>query len=97
MNTPDTNSWQFLGSLSAIGFAVGVFQVLASGEKVTVWRAVGRAGVTAGIALGAAAALAIIPGLGMAAIVGLAAACASIGTSALEKVLARVTGTKESE
>jgi hypothetical protein len=63
MNTPDTNSWQFLTTLAGIGAVVSFFQTLASGEKVSWGKALGRAGVTAGIALGGQALLIVVPGM----------------------------------
>jgi hypothetical protein len=97
MNTPDTNSWQFLTTLAGIGAVVSFFQTLASGEKVSWGKALGRAGVTAGIALGGQALLIVVPGMSLAASVGLAALLASLGTTALERVANRVIGPKDTQ
>lgn len=95
MNTPDTNSWQFLTSLAGIGAVISFFQTLATGDKVNWKTAFGRAGVTAGLALGGQALLIVIPGMSVAASVGLAALVASLGTTALERILTRITFTQD--
>lgn len=77
-----------------VGALLGVGQMLASGEKVT-WRvAVGRAIVSGGLGLAACAALMVFDQLPLPALVGLASILASLGTSAVERVLVTVMGRK---
>jgi hypothetical protein len=83
-----------LSTIAALGASIGVFQVLASGEKVTVWRALGRAGITAGFALAGQALLVVIPGMSLEASVGIAALLASLGASGIERLATRVIGPK---
>jgi hypothetical protein len=85
-----------LGALSGVGALIGLGQLLLSEEKITLRRALGRAIVTGGLSLGAATILITIPNLGTTAIVGLAAAVASLGAAGLERliqpIIARYTG-----
>jgi CHASE2 domain-containing sensor protein len=78
--------------LAAVGAAVGLGQLLASSEKLTKRIVFGRAIVSAGIGASSAAALVLWPELPMAAQLGIAAALASLGTSALERLFQRVVG-----
>jgi hypothetical protein len=94
MPAPDTNSPAFLLSLAGIGAALGLFQVLASGERVTIWRALGRAGVTAGFSVAACSVFIAIPNMAVAPAVGLAALIASLGASGLERLADRFLGPK---
>lgn len=84
------------GSLAAlaagIGAAIGLAQLLQSTEKVTAKMAFARAVTTAGLAVGSFSLLTVVPGLSDLALVGLACAVSSLGTSGLERVLQRVTG-----
>lgn len=82
-------SYGILGGLAAVGALIGFGQLLLSDEKVTLRRAFGRAIVTAGLSVGAAAILIQIPGLPVVAVVGLGAAVASMGATGLERVLQR--------
>lgn len=76
--------------LLILGAAIGVGQLLASRERLT-WRiVVGRAICSAGVAASAAALGLIFPSVGPVVQFGVAAAMASLGTSALEKLLQRV-------
>lgn len=75
-----------------LGAGIGLGQLLATKEPLT-WRLViGRAIVSGGIGLSAAAVLSFMPSLPFAAQLGIAATLASLGTSALEKLLNRVIG-----
>ncbi len=82
----ENSSFSLLGWLAGIGAAIGLGQLLLSDEPITWRRVVGRALVTGGLALGAAAALVWIPGLPFPALAGIAAATASLGTSGLERL-----------
>lgn len=78
-----------LTALFAIGTVAGLGQLLAGKDEPTLGQAVGRA-VTSGIlATSAGLALAWMPALDPTAILGLGAALASLGTSGIEKLLAR--------
>jgi hypothetical protein len=81
-----------VGTLAAVGLLVGLGQLLASPEKLTARIVVGRALSSAGIGAASAAVLAVIPGLPFAAQLGIAAAMASLGTSAVEQLFQRILG-----
>jgi hypothetical protein len=75
-----------------LGAGIGLGQLLATKEPLT-WRLVlGRAIVSGGLGLAAAAVLSFMPALPFAAQLGLAATSASLGTSFLEKMVNRVFG-----
>lgn len=96
----DKTTYELLAWLGGTGFFIGLGQLLLSEETITVRRAVGRAVVTAGISVGSACILIVIPGLPFIAQVGLACAVASLGASGLEALLKRVIptfGNKPSE
>lgn len=78
--------------LAAVGVMIGIGQLLLSQEILT-WRVIiGRAMSTAGLGMAAAVVLLLFPGVSLLAMVGLSAAIASLGTSALERVLQRFIG-----
>jgi hypothetical protein len=79
-----------VGGIAMTGAALGIFQLLHSGEKITLARAVGRAGITAGIATSAFSLLVIYPVLPTPAIVGVACLIASLGTTGLERLIERL-------
>lgn len=77
--------------LAAVGAMIGVGQLLRSKEPIT-WRlAMGRAVVSAGLAMAAGSVLVWIPGLPFAALIGIGAGIASLGTSGVEKLLRHYT------
>jgi hypothetical protein len=76
-----------------LGAGIGLGQLLVSKETLTLRLVLGRAIVSGGIGLAAAAVLSVMPALPFAAQLGIAALLASLGTSALEKLLNRVLGT----
>lgn len=78
-----------LAYLASLGAAIGLGQLLLSDEVITWRRAIGRAIVTAGLSAGGASVLAWIPGLPTAAVIGIGAAVASLGTSGLERMFQR--------
>jgi hypothetical protein len=79
-----------IGGIAVAGAALGIFQLLNSGEKVTLARAIGRAGITAGIATSAFSLLVVYPVLPAPAIVGVACLIASLGTTGLERLIDRL-------
>lgn len=76
-------------TLGLVGLIVGLGQLLASTERLTLRVVVGRALSSAGLGASSAALLVWIPGLPVAAQLGTAALFASLGTSGLEKILQR--------
>lgn len=75
-----------------VGMAVGLGQLLASQEMLTTRIIVGRALSTGGLGTVAGVVVVWIPELSFAGQIGVAAALASLGTSALERVFQRVIG-----
>lgn len=89
----DLSLREMLVLLAVIGLLVGFGKLLASNEKFS-WRlAVGRAIVSAGLAIAAGSLLAFIPGLSQLGVIGLAAASAVFGEQFLEKLLHAKAGT----
>jgi hypothetical protein len=78
------------GALGLVGLIIGIGQLLASTERLTMRIVVGRALSSAGLGASSAAILVWVPGLPVTAQFGIAALIASLGTSGLEKVLQRV-------
>lgn len=75
-----------------IGVITGLGQLMASKEQLT-WRIiVGRCLSTAGIAIAAGVVLLVYPEIPPLAQIGVAAALASLGTSAIERLIQRVLG-----
>ena len=75
-----------------VGMMVGIGQLLASQEVLTTRIIVGRALSTGGLGTVAGVVVVWIPELSFAGQIGIAAAVASLGTSALERVFQRVIG-----
>lgn len=86
--------WQ-AAALASVGAAIGIGQLLLTGERLTRQIIIGRAISTGGMAMGAGAALVWFPALDPLAMLGLAAILASLGTSALERIFQRVLGKGE--
>lgn len=83
---------KLLGLIAGIGVVVALGKLLASTEKLT-WRLVlGRAFVSAALAVAAASVLAFIPGISQLALIGLASAFSVLGEQFLEKLLATKAG-----
>lgn len=78
--------------LVLIGAAIGIGQLLSSTETVTTRLVVGRAIVSGGLGLAAAAILTWLPDVGFYAQMGLGAALASVGTSSIERLIKKYTG-----
>lgn len=75
-----------------VGMMVGIGQLLASQEMLTTRIVVGRALSTGGLGTVAGVVVVWIPELSFAGQIGIAAAVASLGTSALERVFQRLIG-----
>ncbi|WP_150428882.1 hypothetical protein [Dechloromonas sp. CZR5] len=73
-----------------VGIIIGVGQLLASGEVLTLRIIIGRSLSTAGIAMAAGAVLVLVPDLPLVGQIGVAALLASLGTSGLERLFQRV-------
>lgn len=78
--------------LALIGAGIGLGQLLASKETLTTRLVVSRAITSGALGMAAAAIISFIPTLPFAAQMGLAATFASLGTSALERIVQRITG-----
>lgn len=79
-------------SLGVVGLIVGIGQLLASTERLTVRIVVGRALSSAGLGASSAALLVWLPDLPMAGQFGVAALIASLGTSGLERLFQKWLG-----
>lgn len=91
---PDNDLKTTIGTLGLMGLMIGLGQLLASDDKLTVRIIFGRALSSAGLGASAAAVLTFIPDLSLPALCGIACAIASLGTSFLEKVIQRTLGIK---
>lgn len=81
--------------MAALGAAIGLGKLLASGEPLN-WRVVlGRTIVHGGLGLCAGAAVVMFPGIGFVPQVGIACVIASLGTSALEQAFHKYLGTRK--
>jgi membrane protein implicated in regulation of membrane protease activity len=78
--------------LAVLGSLVGLGQLLLTKDVLTPRIIVGRAICSGALGMAAAALISIMPTLSFAAQLGLAAVLASLGTSALERILQRITG-----
>lgn len=78
-----------LAIAAGVGALIGIGQLLLKDDPITLKRAVGRAIVTAGLSVAAFSILTISPGVSIEAIIGCAAALASLGTTGLERLAAR--------
>lgn len=82
---------QFASSLlfALVGISIGMGQLLASNEQITLRLLLGRALSTGGLAMAAGVVLVWVPELSMPGQLGVAAGLASLGTSGLERVFQR--------
>ena len=78
--------------LALLGSLVGLGQLLLTKEVLTLRIIVGRAICSGALGMAAAAIISFIPEVSFAAQLGLAAVFASLGTSALERIVQRITG-----
>ena len=75
---------------SVVGITIGLGQLLAGNERLTLRLVVGRALSTGGLAMAAGVVLVWVPELSLAGQIGVAAGLASLGTSGLERAFQRV-------
>ena len=75
---------------SMVGVTIGLGQLLAGNERLTLRLLVGRALSTGGLAMAAGVVLVWVPELSMVGQIGVAAGLASLGTSGLEHAFQRV-------
>lgn len=87
MNHDDLSFSKLLALVATIGLVVGVGKLLLSKEKLSLRLVIGRAIVSAALAIAGAAFLAFIPGLSQMALVGLSAALSVLGEQFLERLL----------
>ena len=73
-----------------VGVTIGLGQLLAGNERLTLRLLVGRALSTGGLAMAAGVVLVWVPELSMVGQIGVAAGLASLGTSGLERAFQRV-------
>jgi len=92
MNTSPDSPELRLGLLAAVGAAIGVGKLLAGGEPITARLVFGRALVSAGLGAAASATSLLFPTADPLVLYGVAAGLASVGTSALESIMARKVG-----
>lgn len=78
--------------LAVLGSIVGLGQLLLTKDVLTPRIIVGRAICSGALGMAAAAMISVMPAIPFAAQLGLAAVLASLGTSALERILQRITG-----
>jgi len=86
------NDTKLLATLGVTGAIIGLGKTLASSAPSNWKIALARCITTAGLSMSAAFAVVIFPSLSFTASVGLAAALASLGTSALERLFSRFLG-----
>lgn len=79
-------------TIAALGVAIGLGKLLLTSTPLQPRLLIGTALVSGGIALGALAVLAVIPGLSFAAQIGLAAAGSVLGVVFLEQATNRIFG-----
>lgn len=79
-------------SLGIVGIIIGIGQLLASTERLTLRIIIGRALSSAGLGASSSAILVVFPDLPLAAQLGCAAWFASLGTSVLERMFQRILG-----
>ena len=75
---------------SMVGVTIGLGQLLAGNERLTLRLLVGRALSTGGLAMAAGVILVWVPELSLVGQIGVAAGLASLGTSGLERAFQRV-------
>jgi hypothetical protein len=81
---------QGASALGLVGLIVGIGQLLASTERLTMRIVIGRALSSVGLGASSASILVWMPELPLAAQFGIAALIASLGTSGLEKMMQRI-------
>ncbi len=76
-----------LVGMTTTGLLIGLGQILGSNEKITLRLVIGRAMSSTGLSLVAGLMLIQLPNIGLIPLIGLSALIASLGTSALERLL----------
>ena len=84
----------FMAILVGLGAAVGLGQLLASGEKVTARLLVGRVITSGGLGAAASIPLSWMPNIPDAAVYGLACALVTLGVAGVERIAQRFLGGK---
>jgi hypothetical protein len=84
-----TNPEGFTALLAALGAAVGIGQLLASGEKITGRLLAGRFVTSAGLGAAATIPLSWMPDMPSAATYGLACALVTLGVAGIERIAQR--------
>jgi len=84
-----------LVGMTTTGLLIGLGQLLSSDERISTRLVIGRAMSSTGLSLVAGLILIQFPKLGLIPLVGLSALIASLGTSALERLLQRFLGIKK--
>lgn len=97
MIDPKNNPEGFLATLAAIGVFVGLGKVLASTESLTFRLVAGRCITSAGIGAAAGATTLMFPSADPIVMYGVAAALASLGTSAVEAAVKKIGITSSNE
>lgn len=87
----------FVAILAGLGAAVGLGQLLASGEKISARLLTGRTITSAGLGAVASIPLAWMPTLPDAAVYGLACALVTLGVAGVERLAQRFLGGRSSE
>jgi hypothetical protein len=77
---------KLIALLAGVGAFIGIGQLLASQDPITIRVALGRAIISGGLGLCAGTALVVFKDLPLPALVGIAATFTSLGTSAIERV-----------
>ncbi len=87
MQKEEAEALIFAGIVGFFGAIVGLGKLLQSGEKITFRLAMGRSIVTSCLCMSAFALLVWIPDVPKVALLGVAAVLASLGESALERII----------
>lgn len=87
MQKEEADALLYAGLMGVIGAVIGLGKLLQSGEKISLRLALGRAIVTSGLGVSAFALLVLIPDVPKVALVGVSALLASLGESAVERIL----------
>lgn len=93
-NNEYSNAARVMASFGVVGLIIGIGQLLASRERLTMRIILGRALSSAGLGAISPAVLIFLPNLPLVAQFGLAALFASLGTSFIERLFQRWMGTK---
>lgn len=92
MINPHDNPEGFLGILAAVGALIGLGKLLATEEPLTPRMIAGRMIASAGVGCAAGATTIVFPQADPIVLLGMAAALASVGLSAIEYILKKKAG-----